>query len=850
MKESNMVNKTQKREWIREQVEKYKAILPLYEKYTDIIKEILEKAVRKYAPLSVVQARTKSITSFAEKILRKKYKYYNPILQLTDLCGARIITHTLTELKAICEFIETHFIIDQENSLDITQRLKPTEFGYRSVHYIIQFKKGVFPNKEIDVEIPAALFPKKNFPMKCEIQVRTLLEHAWASFSHEISYKSAFILPDKWRRKLAALAATLEEADCSLTVIKEGLQQYATSYDVYMSEEEIRKKIEELEIVLEYAPEDVKLAHRIGKLSIALGDWEKTIEVLSRYNNSDYKPLLRDLGIAMCKLYKPKTTEYQQGQKYLEIASEPQSRDIDAIASLAGTWKGIDEEKVRKLYQQAFEIEPSNPYSLGNYLEYEIAYQKDISIVASIKPIIYTAIQRCRDFIEVGINLPWAFYDIGKFYLLLGNFYNSLSAYAKAVQLSTHDWMIKTSLKSIEKLTIVQDKLPQIEWIQKLLLLGLAAKFRSSEAINEVKKIVSANFKPINKKPIIIIAGGCNASIKHHMQAYRRLLLEVFKDFNGTIISGGTTAGISGIVGDIQKKYPENIQTIGYIPKILSNASIDKRYSEIRRTQGNDFSVLEALQYWIELIVSNIYPPEVKLLGIDGGAITSAEYKVALALGAQVAILEGSTDEGARLLQNEYWNTLKNLVHLPADTMTVKAFIGAKDSEPPNDVREIIAKAIHEEYRHILAKKLSTEKPSLKEWAELSEELKESNREQADHIFEKLRQIGCTVHKVTDRKVALMTFTKEEVEIMAEMEHARWNVERLLAGWRWGEKKDVNKKINPYIISWSKLPEDVKNYDRETVRKIPEFLAKIGLEIRRRSEDKKRGEYNNAFQTE
>ena len=96
--------------------------------------------------------------------------------------------------------------------------------------------------------------------------------------------------------------------------------------------------------------------------------------------------------------------------------------------------------------------------------------------------------------------------------------------------------------------------------------------------------------------------------------------------------------------------------------------------------------------------------------------------------------------------------------------------------------------------------------------------LKESNREQADHIFEKLRQIGCTVHKVTDRDIVLMTFTEDEVEIMAEMEHARWNVERLLDGWKWGDRRDVTKKTSPYLVGWSELPDDVKEWDRQYAR--------------------------------
>ena len=87
---------------------------------------------------------------------------------------------------------------------------------------------------------------------------------------------------------------------------------------------------------------------------------------------------------------------------------------------------------------------------------------------------------------------------------------------------------------------------------------------------------------------------------------------------------------------------------------------------------------------------------------------------------------------------------------------------------------------------------------------------------------------------MTDRDIRLITFTEDEVEIMAEMEHGRWNVERLLDGWMWSETRDIMKKTSPYLVAWSELPDDAKEWDKELVRKIPEFLAKVGLEIRRR----------------
>jgi putative GTP pyrophosphokinase len=148
-------------EWICEQIDQYRRIQPAYQKYAQVIQQVLEKAAKMGGIAVLIQTRSKAVASFAEKSQRKKTKYRDPLLRMTDLCGARVITQTLEEVKAICEFIEKHFDVDRENSIDVGQRLKPSEFGYRSVHYVIQFRRDVFPTKDIPVEIPEELYPQK-----------------------------------------------------------------------------------------------------------------------------------------------------------------------------------------------------------------------------------------------------------------------------------------------------------------------------------------------------------------------------------------------------------------------------------------------------------------------------------------------------------------------------------------------------------------------------------------------------------------------------------------------------------------------------------------------------------------
>lgn len=146
--------------------------------------------------------------------------------------------------------------------------------------------------------------------------------------------------------------------------------------------------------------------------------------------------------------------------------------------------------------------------------------------------------------------------------------------------------------------------------------------------------------------------------------------------------------------------------------------------------------------------------------------------------------------------------------------------------------RDVLAKAIHEKYRQDHKDRKPEDDPAMAPWDELIEHLKESNRQQADHIPVKLKAIACGISPVAGREPALIRFTDEEIEIMAEMEHARWTSERFLDGWSLGPR-DPKKKTSPYLVEWEKLPDNVKEYDRDAVRAIPELLAKAGFEIYR-----------------
>lgn len=142
-----------------------------------------------------------------------------------------------------------------------------------------------------------------------------------------------------------------------------------------------------------------------------------------------------------------------------------------------------------------------------------------------------------------------------------------------------------------------------------------------------------------------------------------------------------------------------------------------------------------------------------------------------------------------------------------------------------NEHLDALARVIHEDFvaKRKMERQRADDDPSMASWESLNEVFVDSNRQQADHIDVKLRAIACYRGKECIGNP--VEFTVDEIEILAKMEHARWNAERQFSGWSYAPgKKDVDKKTSPYIVPWDALPEEVKGWDREAVRNISRLL--------------------------
>ncbi len=147
---------------------------------------------------------------------------------------------------------------------------------------------------------------------------------------------------------------------------------------------------------------------------------------------------------------------------------------------------------------------------------------------------------------------------------------------------------------------------------------------------------------------------------------------------------------------------------------------------------------------------------------------------------------------------------------------------------------EILARSIHAQYLQDQARLGHTvgDNPSLVSWDVLPEDLKESNRRQAGHISVKLNAIGCDLAPLTDWNAGEFTFSAEEVDKMARLEHERWVSERKAAGWTFGPR-NPERKTNPNLVPWADLPEESREFNRDFIRALPISLARAGFQIYR-----------------
>jgi ppGpp synthetase/RelA/SpoT-type nucleotidyltranferase len=200
-------------------LKRYKERLPFLVESARQAKQFAQKTLSNASlDVHLISARPKDLDSVRLKLHKKRYR--RPGLQLTDLIGVRVITYYEEDVAPVVAALRVVLEINEHKSGDKRLALDLYEFGYRSVHLIARLKS------------PWDRVPEYHalHGIWFEIQVRSILEHAWAEIEHEVIYKSGIEYPDKVRRRFARLAGALELLEDEFLSLKEEREHLIEHY--------------------------------------------------------------------------------------------------------------------------------------------------------------------------------------------------------------------------------------------------------------------------------------------------------------------------------------------------------------------------------------------------------------------------------------------------------------------------------------------------------------------------------------------------------------------------------------------------------------------------------------------
>jgi putative GTP pyrophosphokinase len=237
----------------------YDSFFEIRQNIVNDIKLLVEKSLDSFISHSTINGRIKDFDSYFKKHLRL-LAGNEPI---NDLIGVRIVCLFLEDTDISEKIIKSNFeVIETEVK---GNRYDFREFGYESTHLLIKIPPDIlnkYGNPGIDI---------------AEIQIRTILQEAWAQVEHEIVYKAEFNAFDKpMKRKLASVNASLVLADSIFQEIR--IHQRRYSEEIGKRRESFYQKIEEATDELLFSNEQIT----------------EIVQTHSQYNN---EKLIYDTGI-------------------------------------------------------------------------------------------------------------------------------------------------------------------------------------------------------------------------------------------------------------------------------------------------------------------------------------------------------------------------------------------------------------------------------------------------------------------------------------------------------------------------------------------------------------------------
>lgn len=158
-----------------------------------------------------ILGRVKSLDSIREKISRKSYE--DPRAEVPDLAGVRVVCLYQPDVDAVSAIVDRLFTVMQTENK--REGLGPDRMGYQGIHKIVKLNSSFQGPRYRNLG-----------DLVCEIQIRTIVQDAWAAISHNVAYKAEESTPPAIQRSINNVAALLEIAQEVFDSVRERSQQY------------------------------------------------------------------------------------------------------------------------------------------------------------------------------------------------------------------------------------------------------------------------------------------------------------------------------------------------------------------------------------------------------------------------------------------------------------------------------------------------------------------------------------------------------------------------------------------------------------------------------------------------
>jgi ppGpp synthetase/RelA/SpoT-type nucleotidyltranferase len=262
-----------------------------YVAYTRALELLLSQLLDQASiPYVQIEGRTKDVPNFVSKLRRKEEKYADPLAEVTDLTGLRVVLYYLDDVDRVGEIIEDQFEVDRANSVDKADLLDPDRFGYLSVHHVVRLEE---PRRSLPEWAPFG-------DISAEVQVRTVLQHAWGAISRKLAYASVREAPRDLQRSLNRLSALLELGDDQFLNIRRAREGIEEVYDRELERGNLNLEVDESS--LESYIRESGLEDRVSQLARAAGSPQRRLDPeylkeMQQEGMSDLLSVLRALEI-------------------------------------------------------------------------------------------------------------------------------------------------------------------------------------------------------------------------------------------------------------------------------------------------------------------------------------------------------------------------------------------------------------------------------------------------------------------------------------------------------------------------------------------------------------------------